>query len=225
MPNAISESHELPVDLRTLRVLLKLSDMDRKSLAAALMECTEEVQREVVRMIDIIEDSKSTDEQRRRASSTIRDALHLQAGQAFHGMSLAKFAADAAALNPELGMAFERMNSQEAAFAERLRSLLESKGITQTELASRVGCSQPAISQMLNRACRPQRQTIFKLAAALGVHPRELWPDLEVTEILDTVAAAQQDDAMSEEEAAVLRCALERTPVDTPTKGLPKRKR
>jgi transcriptional regulator with XRE-family HTH domain len=120
---------------------------------------------------------------------------------------------------------FERMDSQEAAFANKLRDLLKNKGLTQGDLASRVGCSQPAISQMLTRKCRPQRQTILKLAAALDVHPRELWPDLEVTDILDTVAAVQQTQEMSEAEAEAFRRAMEAPAADTPAKSLPRRKR
>ena len=49
-------------------------------------------------------------------------------------------------------------------------------GMTQVELAEKVGIGQPAISMMLNRTCRPQKKTVQKLAAALGVAPVDLWP-------------------------------------------------
>jgi transcriptional regulator with XRE-family HTH domain len=83
------------------------------------------------------------------------------------------------------------MDTQEAAFATRVRGLMEAKRISQQELAERVGCSQPAISQMLNRTCRPQKKTILKIAEALNVDARELWPDIEVAEMLDAVANAE----------------------------------
>ncbi len=78
--------------------------------------------------------------------------------------------------NPEAGPVLAEMDRQEATFAGRLQSLLTAKGVTQAELAAKVGVGQPAISMMLNRVCRPQRKTVEKIAAALGVAPEELWP-------------------------------------------------
>jgi transcriptional regulator with XRE-family HTH domain len=85
------------------------------------------------------------------------------------------------------------MNTQEATIAQRLREVMEAKHVSQSELASRGGCSQPAISQMLNRNCRPQKKTILKLAEALNVQPGDLWPDIDVAEIFDAVASFQED--------------------------------
>ena len=99
-----------------------------------------------------------------------------------------------------------RTDCRQAAFADRLRELMTTKCVTQQELSNRIGCSQPAISQMLNRKCRPQKNTIFKLAEALQVQPRELWPDLEVADMLDAVAGFQKEDrVMTEAEAKALR--------------------
>jgi transcriptional regulator with XRE-family HTH domain len=53
---------------------------------------------------------------------------------------------------------------------------MEERGVTQTELAERIGVGQPAISNMLCRQCRPQKRTVEKIAAALEVAPEELWP-------------------------------------------------
>src|SRR5690242_20119616 len=69
------------------------------------------------------------------------------------------------------------MDREEAVFAERLRELMEAKGMTQAELADKLGIGQPAISMMLNRACRPQRKTVIDIAQALEVPPEDLWPD------------------------------------------------
>ena len=97
------------------------------------------------------------------------------------------------------------MDCQETAFADRLHELMELKRVTQQELSNRVGCSQPAISQMLNRKCRPQKKTILKLAEALQVQPQELWPDIEVAEMLDAVASFEQEDhVMTDAEANAL---------------------
>lgn len=162
-------------------------------------------------MLDVIEAPDSTPHDRKRACSAIRDALASQADNAAPDASAKRRATD--------------FNSQEAAFAEKLHELMKSRGVTQVELASGVGCSQPAISQMLNRQCRPQKATIVKLASALGVDARELWPDLDAANILDTIAAVQQDDTMSEVEADVVHRALERPATDVPAAPLPKRKR
>ena len=57
---------------------------------------------------------------------------------------------------------------------------------------------------MLTRNCRPQKKTIVSLAKALNVQPTYLWPDLEVASILDTVARFQQDEDLTQEQAAAM---------------------
>jgi transcriptional regulator with XRE-family HTH domain len=100
------------------------------------------------------------------------------------------------------------------------------KCVTQQELAQRIGCSQPAVSQMLNRSCRPQKKTILKLAEALNVRPQELWPDLEVADMLDAVASFQQEEyAMTEAEAEALRETSRRNSAKIPVRSLPARQR
>jgi len=56
-------------------------------------------------------------------------------------------------------------------FAERLQTLRKQKGLTQHELAQRVGLRQSAISMMEGAQCRPQPSTLTKLAKQLGVAP------------------------------------------------------
>jgi len=51
--------------------------------------------------------------------------------------------------------------------------------MTQEALAAKLGVGQPAISNMLNRQCRPQRRTVLRLAQALGISPEELWPGFQ----------------------------------------------
>ena len=82
----------------------------------------------------------------------------------------------AASQDPQVAEVLAEMDLREASFAERLRSIMDGKGMTQSELAAKVGIGQPAISMMLNRACRPQKKTVHKLAPALGVDAAELWP-------------------------------------------------
>jgi predicted XRE-type DNA-binding protein len=68
------------------------------------------------------------------------------------------------------------MARQEAAFSANLRQLMKERGLSQKTLAGMIGVGQPAISMMLSRECRPQRATVDKLAQALGVSARDLWP-------------------------------------------------
>jgi transcriptional regulator with XRE-family HTH domain len=153
-----------------------------------------------MKLLGVIKNPDTTAAERQRALSTIADAL---------------FA------NPD-----EKMNTQEATFARRLRELMEAKQISQQELADRAGCSQPAISQMLKRACRPQKKTILKLAEALNVQPHDLWPDIDVAETLDAVASFQQPDyVMSPAEARALADTSRRNPPRIRAKSLPTRPR
>ena len=70
-------------------------------------------------------------------------------------------------------MILQRMDKQNAAFGERLEALLETKKMTQTELATEIGVQQSAISMMIGRNRRPHRRTIEKIAKALKVVPEE----------------------------------------------------
>jgi transcriptional regulator with XRE-family HTH domain len=116
------------------------------------------------------------------------------------------------------------MNAQEETFAERLKDLMSAKQISQQELAERIGCSQPAISQMLSRTCRPQKRTILRLAEALNMQPCELWPDIDVVDMLDAVASFQQDDyTMTAAEAGALADTAKKNRPKVRAKSLPAR--
>lgn len=183
-----------------------------------------QIRQTVERMLDVIENPASTLNDRNRACSTIRDLLAARdTGQ--YGISLTEYEISEAAGDASADRRARQFDTQEAEFAEKLRELMKARSVTQLELASRVGCSQPAISQMLKRQCRPHKATIVKLADALGVDARELWPDIDVANILDTIAAVQQVETMSDAEADVARRALQRSATDTPAASLPKRKR
>jgi hypothetical protein len=79
---------------------------------------------------------------------------------------------------------------------------------------------------MLNRRCRPQKETIRRLAEALQVQPQELWPDLHVVDMLDAVADFQENDrVMTEAEAKALRETASRNSAKIPVRSLPTRQR
>lgn len=199
----------------------------RKRFFGAIAECSDAIQQVVVRLIVVVKNPKTTPVERQRALMTIADALFPNADESGeYGLDLMTSEAEAAAQNPSLAYEVQKMDTQEATFAQRLREVMEAKRISQLELADRVGCSQPAISQMLNRNCRPQKKTILKLAEALNVHACDLWPDLEVAERLDAVASFQQDDyVMTEAEAHALSETSRPNRPKIQAKSLPTRRR
>jgi transcriptional regulator with XRE-family HTH domain len=198
----------------------------RKRFWGALAECSDAVQEVVVTLLQVVKDPRTTPVERQRALMTIADALFLNPDEedGEYGQDLAASETYAASKVPSLAREVLRMNAQEAKFAQRLRELMGAKRISQQELAERVGCSQPAISQMLHRRCRPQKKTIKKLAEALNVPVRELWPDIEVADKLDAVASFQQDDyVMTDAEARALADTSNKNRPEVRVKSLPKR--
>jgi transcriptional regulator with XRE-family HTH domain len=60
------------------------------------------------------------------------------------------------------------------AFCQNLTRLRTSAGLTQQELARRAGMDHSVIRRVESGERGPQLLTVFKLAAALGVHPSTL---------------------------------------------------
>lgn len=71
---------------------------------------------------------------------------------------------------------FDELDAAEATFADRLAAALKRAGLTQTELAEKLGVRPSAVSMMLRRSSRPQPRTVARIAAALNVSPSDLWP-------------------------------------------------
>ncbi|MEQ1903921.1 MAG: helix-turn-helix transcriptional regulator [Pirellulaceae bacterium] len=214
----------VPVDIDAICWLMRLPQSHRRQLLVAIAECSEQIQCIVFSQVDIIDDSSSTDLEKQRAYNTIRSALEMQPFQESFGFDIEQHEATVAFKDQDVARVTDNLDSQESGFYERLEKILRSKRLPQIELAKRLGMSQPAISQMLTRKCRPQRRTIVRFAKALEVDPRELWPDLDVAGILDTAAAVQQDQPMTEAEANAIERALKGKSATTPAKPLPKRK-
>jgi transcriptional regulator with XRE-family HTH domain len=217
-----ADPNDIPVN--ALRCLLGLPQKQREFVKAYL-ECSDDIQAVVRSMFAILDSHEATADDRHRALTTIADALYLNPHRGNYGMDLVDSEAEAAKEHPLLAQQVRHMDQEESTFAERLRELLERKCVSQSELADRADCSQSAISHMLNRNCRPQKRTILKLAAALQVEPAALWPDLEVADILDTVASFQAERELTSAEAASLREAAKRAPAQVNAKRLPSRKR
>ena len=224
------ELNEFPKE--AFRAILKTSPK-QQDFIKRYMECSDEVQSVVRRMFAVLDHDQTTEEDRQRAFTTIADALFLNPveGHGNYGMDLTKIERDTARNHPDetrrpvVTKRLDQLDSQEAKFSDRLRHILNEKKITQEELAERLNCTQSAISKMLSRNARPRRATIEKLAQALSVSPTDLWPQLEVAAILDSVADFFEDQELTEEQAKALDAASQRQPVKVKTRELPSRKR
>ena len=134
----------------------------------AYLECDDEVQAMIRKMLAIVHSLHVDDQEKEAASLTILEALFPKYGEDGHlGFSLDDGASD---------FVEEELDVQEKRFAERIKRLMQDKCITQIELSEKIGVNQSAIAMMLKRKCRPQRRTVSKLAEALGVDERMLWP-------------------------------------------------
>lgn len=145
-------------------------------LLCALKECSQETQDIVCEMASVFTDEEATEEDRAHASDVITEAL-------FPGLmhECVEYEGQQLRLSRSALRAKEELDAQEATFAERLRALMEKHDMSQERLAHLTGVGQPAISNMLNRKCRPQRRTIARFAEVFGVRPEELWPDVAVS--------------------------------------------
>jgi len=214
------------------RAILNI-DAKQRELIHRYLECSDDVQSVVRSMFAVLEHSLTTNEDRQRAITTIADTLFVNPmeGHGNYGFDFLTAERDAARKHEQVerrsvvAARLDQLDSQEATFAQRLRKILEEKNVTQEELAARIDCTQSAVSKMLSRDARPQRKTIFKMALALNVQPTDLWPNLEVAAILDSVDDFFADRELTEEQAKAIEAASSRPPVKVKTRELPSRKR
>jgi transcriptional regulator with XRE-family HTH domain len=93
-------------------------------------------------------------------------------------------------------------------FAQRLAAMLDERGMTQLELAARVGVTRAAMSRYVSGDREPRLVTLVRIAEELGVHASELLPSAG-----DPVAGALRVVArtsLTEEQKARFRQVLDR---------------
>ena len=156
----------------------------------ALIECSDELQEHAKAMIREMTDPKVNDRDRYLAAETLFEILfpyHNEednmlgmdlehANRVVQSHDLPEDHPNAVVLN-EAAVVLVEQNKQTDTFAARLEKVMSVNGLTQTALAELVGISQPAISLLLSRECRPQKRTVRRIADACGVQPVDLWPD------------------------------------------------
>jgi len=141
-------------------------------IKSAYDECAPEIQKVIDDMCAICASDDADEDQKRRAMHTIIEAL-------FPSLAVDLLECVERVRSLPESQAYEKeLDAQEATFAERLKGAMDAKGWTQEKLAERTGVGQPAISNMLNRQCRPQTRTVLRLAEAMGIPPENLWPDM-----------------------------------------------
>lgn len=150
--------------------------MEAAYFLRAYLECSDAVQEVIRDALDILADPETDEDDRDMTLNTLADALFPNPHEGKLGLDLEESERMGAAHSTETRAAIEGMDAEEATFAERLRAVMAAQNITQEELAERTGVGQPAISNMLNRECRPQRRTVTRFAEALNVAPADLWP-------------------------------------------------
>src|SRR5262245_61127473 len=145
-------------------------------IVLALAECDEELRAEAIELFTQLASGELDEEQRFATTALLAEILFPSGDpKGAPGLDLVEAEAIAPSIDPETKDIIARMDEEESFFTHRMRELMAAKGLTQAELAAKVGIGQSAISMMLNRACRPQRKTVLRFAQALGVPAEELW--------------------------------------------------
>lgn len=148
-------------------------------LLHSYLECGDVIQAGIRKMLDVIDDPATDEDDRVMALHSLAEALFPNFHDGKLGIDLVESEAMGASVSEEAKHAIETMDREEATFAERLATVMQEKGLSQESLARMVGVGQPAISNMLNRRARPQRATVKRFAGALGVPPSQLWPGID----------------------------------------------
>lgn len=140
----------------------------------AYLEKSPMVQAVIRDLLNIARNEKLPPEERKWAEAAIQEALFRSSAPGQRGAVVSREEREQL---PGLKEARQRMEEEERFFAANLARLLQEQKMSQAELARRVGVGPSAVSMMLSRRCRPQRRTVEKIAQALGVDVRQLWPE------------------------------------------------
>ncbi len=148
------------------------------AIVRALDECSPELQVSAQELMRDLASGELDDYEMISSSALLAEILFPNADpdDKLPGLDCEKVEQIAPSQNPEAQAVLARMDAQEATFAQRLGHWMTVRGVTQSELAEKVGIGQPAVSMFLKRTSRPQLKTVNKFATALGVSVEELWP-------------------------------------------------
>ena len=146
-------------------------------IVLALTECSPELREEAIGLFQDLQSGELDKYQTNATLALLAEILYPNAdADGLTGLDLEGVERSTPSQNSEAASMLAAMDRDEATFAAKLQQIMTAHGVTQADLAQKVGIGQPAISMMLNRTCRPQKKTIRRFAEALGVPPAELWP-------------------------------------------------
>lgn len=74
---------------------------------------------------------------------------------------------------------------------ERIRAERRKAGMTQAELGVKLGLSGSAVAQWEKNYRKPKEKTICRIAAALGVSPHDISPEIKPDELTDEAFLAR----------------------------------
>lgn len=166
--NAVPEVPEAPNTPES-----QYNPFEAARLLQAFVECSREMQEVALEMSEIVGDESATEDERAVAFDAMMQAL-------FPGTStdvLEKY--QQLMKSPSAAESAAALRTEERTFADRVRVEMKKKNVTQEQLAKAANISQPAVSNILNRRCRPQRKTVTRFAELLGLSPQDLWPEFE----------------------------------------------
>jgi lambda repressor-like predicted transcriptional regulator len=148
-------------------------------IVLAMSECDEELRAEAIELFKQMASGELGEDEIYATAALLAEILFPNADhKGLPGLDLVEAEGIARQISEEATAVLDEMDKEEWVFAERLRSIMAAKGFTQSQLAEKIGVGQPAISNMLQRECRPQKRTIVKIAEALDVPAEELWPNI-----------------------------------------------
>lgn len=143
------------------------------NLFQVYLNATQGIKEVIESMTEVYNDPDADSEERAAALDTILEVFFPPTdGEAF-GIDLAEVADGSAEESKEIA---ESMSHQNAYFADAVREHMKRQKVTQSAIAKKIGIRQSAVSMILSRKCRPQRETVKKFARALGVEPDQVWP-------------------------------------------------
>ena len=148
-----------------------------RNFLEAFAACKPRVRQLILRLLKSMNDADMDDFDRQTATETITDALFPRPnGDGSLDIDLQEAEDADRNKHDEAGRIITELDAEEELFRDRLTRIMGERGITQADLAVKMGVGQPAVSMLLNRKTRPQQRTIARLASALGVLPNDLWP-------------------------------------------------
>ena len=171
MSTTVDDKVKSAADLMTLNVRAFIE------IKSAYEQCSPEIQAAVDDMIAIVQSENATADEKNGALLTIVEALFPRLAADYLE------SCEQAERSPQAVEQRAALRAEQEYFSQNIRRIMRERNLTQEALAQLAGVGQSAISNLLNRNLRPQRRTVIRIAGALGVEPRSLWPGIENVEL------------------------------------------